>query len=339
MVLHGNREVICAGRKSPHFSEKKKTLQKIEKIVSALQNSGGGQLLLHIDGQRVGDRYLEHFDEFITRSFSDLIEDHQLYVDAYDRQWWNGENCTEFLLIKVERSFRITTVDFNTKVRNDIENTRPTSSVLATLLCRKDIQEVPEPNLQGLLEPQLMHENRKIELKSLRSENLNSSNVSDLVDYIWTGLKLKDNLTSFSKIIGGGSLFVGVSEESPSENYTYKTKTPRIEGFELPTDGDIVKELKKKIGDSVSVGEYRNIAGSGPVVSDAPSDLVKIELHRVDNTAPQKYVLEIAVRYFDGLVFYDKQGPRTYKLENNRTCRIGRDEWLNRLVENQVART
>ncbi|XP_071099223.1 uncharacterized protein [Haliotis cracherodii] len=344
-VIHTERPYICAGKRSGHLREKKKVIDRIGKVVSALRNSGGGHLLVHIDGQESEDRCLEQFDEAITKSLTDLIEDGQLYVNIYKRQWLSElplsdfQNDTEFIWLNVESAHGVATVDFNTKIRDDIANENPPYVTVACLLSTTKARRSQSAEGQStqtdtvgsgstehiatLLEnPQQYHENRNIEYKALKSQILKKIGKSDsgFADYIWTDLKLKYNVTSMSKVENGGSFYVGIAEVQKKYTAQYGTKVPHIEGFQLTVDPQVVtKLLLQKLKDTVTVlkdGTFH----------DAPDDLIEITFHKI----PSGYVLEVAVRYCEGLVFYDKEGPRAYEVKGNEIRRIDKEVWLRR---------
>ncbi|XP_071100462.1 uncharacterized protein [Haliotis cracherodii] len=342
-VIHTERPHICAGKRSGHLREKKKVIDRIGKVVSALRNSGGGHLLVHINGQESEDRCLEQFDEAITRSLSDLIEDGQLYVNIYRRQWLSElplsdfQNDTDFIWLNVESAHGVATVDFNTKIRDDIANENPSYVTVACLLSttkarRSQSAKCRETDTVGssttehfaslFNNPQQYHENRNIEYKALKSQILKKIGKSDssFADYIWTDLKLKYNVTSMSKVDNGGSFYVGIAEEQKKYIAEYGTKVPIIEGFQLTVDPQAVTKLiLQKLKDTVTVLKDETF-------HDAPDGLIEIIFHKI----PSGYVLEVAVRYCEGIVFNDKEGPRAYEVKGNEIRRIDKEEWLRR---------
>ncbi|XP_071084617.1 uncharacterized protein [Haliotis cracherodii] len=336
ILLHTKRCIICVGKKSGKLLEtKKKTLDRLGKVVSALRNSGGGHVLIHVEDQIPEDRCLEQFDEFITRSLSDLIDDGELYVDMYKRHWLSDihefQGHTDYVLVSVKETNGIATVDFNTKVRNDIENISVTSASLALcMINRQNNTDIKKPKTKGLCESiQDLHESRNIEIKRFHIGKLKnqitkqiSRSPSDFVHYIWDDLKLKDNLTSMSKVEGGGSYYVGISEDI-LDIESYRTKLLNIDGFCMTfEESEIIRAIKAKL-------ESDTIALQGSTFCSVPDDLIEVRLHPLPGT--ERRVLEVAVGYYDGIVFSDKDGPRAYEVKYNAIHRMDKATWLGRI--------
>ncbi|XP_067659701.1 uncharacterized protein [Haliotis asinina] len=333
--IHTTRSIICAGRKSgPEFEKKRKTLHRLGKIVSAWRNSGGGQVLIHVEGQLLEDRCLEPFDEFITRTLSNLLDDEELYVDTYVRHWLseihNFQCHADFILLNVKETKRVATVDFNTKARNDIEIVPVTPASLSKcMISRQTNTDSQKFKRKGLCENiQCLHESRNTEIKCFHVDKLRnqtgkqvSKSPSDFVDYLWYDLKLKDNLTSMSKIEGGGSYYVGISENT-LDIEKYRTKLPYIDGFYLEFEAsDIIRDIKAKL-------QSDSIALQTGTFCSVPDDLIEVCLHSISGT--KRRVLEVAVRWYDGIIFSDKDGPRAYEVKNNAIQRMDKTTWLER---------
>ncbi|XP_067659811.1 uncharacterized protein, partial [Haliotis asinina] len=332
IIIHTTRSIICAGKKSgPLLEKKKKTLDRLGKIVSAWRNSGGGHILIHVKGQLPEDKCLEPFDEFITRTLSDLLDDEELYVDTYKRRWLSGidgfQGNADFILVSVKETSGVATADFNTKVRNDIENVPLTSASLFT--CMVSRQTNTKKQLKGLCENvQDLHESRNIEVKSLHADKLKnqiakqiSESPSVFADFIWHHLKLKENVTSLSKVEGGGSYFVGISEDT-LEIERYRTKLINIDGFCLKfEESEIIQAIKAKLQSDTT-------ALSNGTFHSVPEDLIEVRLHGIPGT--ERRVLEVAVGCFDGIIFSDKDGPRAYEVKNNAIHRMNKEAWLER---------
>ncbi len=311
-------------------------MQKIETIIAALRNTEGGELILHVEGQKQGDRYLEYLDEFINAPLSNLTERGQLFVDTYVRLWLADipafKSFTDFIYINVKKSDILVTVDYNTKICSEIENISPSLSQIQTLLSkparRRDARTPLIESLENV-DTQSLHESRHVELKLFKDECMRQKEADDVAEYIWKnfkGLKFKHNLTSMSKVTEGGSYFVGV-QEKPDNEKDYKSMKPEIVGFLLKvTPTELLDALRRKITSEVCVLQNGSFA-------DPPDDLVDIKIHHVPETKPKRHLLEITVQYFDGIVFYDKKGPRSYSINVDGTvCRMDKSEWLDRLM-------
>ncbi|XP_067659734.1 uncharacterized protein [Haliotis asinina] len=334
LTLHTTHAIICAGKKSGQLLEKKKkTLDRFGKTVSAWRNSGGGQVLIHVEGQLPEDRCLEQFDEFITKTLTDLLDDEELYVEAYRRGWLSEIHeflgNTDFILVNVKETNGVSTVDFNTKAKNDIENVPVTSARLAKCMSRETYKSTQKPKTKGLCENiQQLHESRNTEVKSLHLAKLKkqiaqqvSKSPADIVDFIWHELKLKDNLTSLSKVEGGGSYYVGISEYT-LEFESYRTKLLNVDGFPINfPEFEIINAIKCKL-------QSETIALQKGTFCSVPDDLIEVKFHAIPGK--QGRVLEVAVRWFDGIIFNDKDGPRAYEVKNNAIQRMDKEAWLKR---------
>ncbi|XP_067663127.1 uncharacterized protein [Haliotis asinina] len=332
-VLHGERDVITAPRSDKEKRKKKKLLQdQLEKRVAALRNTRGGVVIVHLQGQVQTDRYLEYFDEFIGNPLSELIEDGRLFVDTYVRQWLSTlpgfEDFSDFVLINVRKTAGVATVDFCTKTCNDFEKKNPSILNVLSILSRTFYTKTRKPQIRGVPlseNLQKLHENRAIELKTFINPDA-EKDVVEFVNHVWMDLKLRENLTSLTKVEHGGSFYVGITEEKKQRG-SYNTKAPKILGFRVgfPHE-DITELLQKKIAEHVTVLQLNGR------FEDAPSDLTEIAFHEVRDSNPQRYILEIAVRHVDGIVFCDKQGPRTYLIDHGNIVRMSQVEWLHRIT-------
>ncbi|XP_046574194.1 uncharacterized protein LOC124282286 [Haliotis rubra] len=350
-LIHTNRSVVK--HKAKNSPTKSKVLDLIKTRAAALRNSKGGSILVHLEGQDRSDRCLEYFDEFISKGLTALIEDGSLFVNVFTREWLSASKVykdhADFVLLRVGKTESISTVDFNTKVRNDIENEHPSTVNIVSLLSNKDGERYSKAKLLELPgDTETFHESRHVEHKAFKPQQkkiLQLERDEDSVfDYIWSGLKLKDNITSFSKYFGGGSIFVGIAESTIEETGSkvltgvgfdivdaegYHLKHISKDVFEIGIDKEtFYKKLTDKITQNTSL-----LYASGRFTTEIPQDLVKLKLHPVSPT--NRYILQVAVGYVEGIVFYDKKGPRTYfvkDLSNKMVCeRMSMKDWILRL--------
>lgn len=323
--------------------KKKRTLDKLVKIVSALQNTDGGSILVHFIGHDPSDRYLGHFDELVTLRFTELIGDNGLYVDTYTRQWisnWiqTSNESKHFLQITVGKTKGVSTVDFNTKVSTDCEKTNLSAFTFYDLLSKNVSKYSHSPQSANITDLSSLHECRTTELKALVADKVEElgTDISKLVGYIWHDLKLGVNISSMSKVVGGGKIFVGIGETTEHVKYhsldrddlLYKIKVPEIHGFELKIGKvDLQNGILNKYQSDVSV-MYQD----GTFCNDVSNlDIIDVTCHDLPDTSPPRCVLEVVVNYFEGIVFFDKRGPRAYKVQDNKTERMQCKEWVEKL--------
>ncbi|XP_067657762.1 uncharacterized protein [Haliotis asinina] len=334
IVLHTSRSVLI-GRKS---KEKVNLLKKVAKRATALRNASGGILLVHVEGQEAWDRDLEIFDEAIGKRLGELIEDGSLFTDCFSRSWLSDihkfERETDFLVYTIAKTKCVSTLNFNTKIRNDFENERPSFLNIVNILLRGNtdkyshLRTLQRQHVTRVPDSIPLFENRAIELKSFTQHQRTKKPVSvdDITDYMWNDLKLKDNISSMSKLPEGGSVYVGVAESSHKTDQ-YKTKIRKATGFNPLVDIDqLTNSLYEKTRSEIVV-----LSAGDKAFHEPPRDLVDVLVHCVDEQGPL-YVLQVVINSFDGIVFHDKQGPEAYTITDGQISTMSRDEWLNRLM-------
>ncbi|XP_046551196.1 uncharacterized protein LOC124260918 isoform X1 [Haliotis rubra] len=356
-VVHANRDVIKKGK----HQDKKTLLDEITTPASALRNTSGGLLVVHLKGQFPEDRSLEYFDEFISGSLNNLISNGTLYVHVYKRAWLNlktgFQEFSDFVAIRIEQdNSNVATVTFNTKIRSDFETRDPSILNLVSLLTNKPRNSQSVPQIRGLpVHTSKQFECRNCEFKAFQPmpEKVNEINEGklDIVEYLWSDLKLRDNITSFTKVPDGGSLYVGISEKLDT---TTKSKYPVITGFQLentyePEAWGVISvsdhqfklrinrsQLERKIFDKLSELTLLNLNGE---FINPPNDMIKVTFHKVEGRSADLHVLEVSVCYLDGVLFFDN-GPRSHVVDTrqrpNKCKRMTNDEWLDRLFRRCV---
>ncbi|XP_067668364.1 uncharacterized protein [Haliotis asinina] len=334
----GKEKIYKKVRQKDVKRQKKKTLNSLLNNVSALQNTDGGSILIHFIVHDPSDRYLGHFDELVTSRLTELIGDNRLYVDTYTRNWvteWiqTSEKGKHFLLLQVGKTKGVSTVDFNTKISTDCENTNLSALTFYEILS-KNTSKCHSPHGTDLNDLPSLQESRSVELKALVADKVEEfgTDISKLVDYIWHDLKLGFNITSMSKVDGGGKVFVGIEETIEHVKYhsggsydmLYKVKVPKIVGFELKVkETDLQKGIMDKYHSDVSV-----MHKDGTFCKDVSDlHLIDVKFHDVPDTTPRRHVLEVVVNFFEGVVFFDKKGPRAYKVKGNKIERMDCEEW------------
>ncbi|XP_067685186.1 uncharacterized protein [Haliotis asinina] len=327
LLEHVSRATVTS-KKTP---QKERTLRQLAKAANALLNSDGGVLLIHVCGQQQWDRDLELLDEAIGKRFSTMLPSGCQYSDYFSRKWLSNVSCFErfqdFLLFRITKIHGVSTLDTKTKMRNDFENVNAPCSVIATILRRGgDNEDQVAANMvrhTSLVDIPL-HEDRESELKSLPQQAHGEKAVEDVTDWIWHDLKLKDNITSMSKLQKGGRFYIGISEE-PFNKRDYKTKTRYMNAFNFCVDiNELIQRLYNKLKTDMIV-----LTGKGSF-QEAPSDL--IDVYAILEHCTDKYVLCVNINHFNGIVFHDKDGPEVYTFQNGTACCMSKEEWLHRLL-------
>ncbi|XP_067655408.1 uncharacterized protein [Haliotis asinina] len=296
------------------------------KQVSALRNSGGGALFVHIGGLDYADRNLHYFHELFDKPLNDLVDEGDLFIDTFTFLWLKDletvENKShEFLIIVVRASSRLSTPDYKTKVSTDHEITQPSGRTLCELLLKtRDIAK--EDTVHEI--DALPAEGRSVQFKYVKSEfeKIHASNIDDFVTYMWVSLRLREYITALSKNLNGGSYFVGI-EETDNKFSNYVSKTFQRKGIQiLPECKPLIqRELDAKITNCIKV------------YPDKGTPLIKCNFHNLQDE--NVYVIEVAVRPISGCVFYDRDGPEAYELKNKSVERISFPVWLTKCTNVQ----
>ncbi|XP_071104121.1 uncharacterized protein [Haliotis cracherodii] len=324
--------------------KKKIKLRQIEIKLSALRNTAGGNIILHVSGTACGDRFLGCVDEFLEESLNNFICDGTLFVDTYKRKWLceisTFEKFTDCILISVEKTKGVATVDFKTKVCSDLKVERPSTLNIVSLLSHRKASSEKGAELRGL-QP-TPHESRNIQLKAYRPKKQDKSAIESHPDtiakYIWEKLRFREYLSCMTKNEEGGSFYLGITEKetkytntSPDSSFTYSSCVPDIEGFVLNfSQDDLKNSLMCLIQSHVTILQ----ADVDTVFKDISPDLVKFRFYNWGKSTPEgnRFVLEIAVGYTGGIVFYDKEGPLAYHVKGGEVERITPDDWFRRVT-------
>ncbi|KAK7442690.1 hypothetical protein BaRGS_00040506, partial [Batillaria attramentaria] len=181
-------------------------------------------------------------------------------------------------------------------------------------------------------------------------------------EYIWSDLSLPLQISALSKVREGGSVFFGIKEikdetDPKTGKRTINTRKYLCEGTVLD---DILQENLSEVreGESVTGKRYtistQKYLCEGTVLDyiqqqnlrraiqekvrkemlwvglSKPDHPVGIKFHPVKNDEPDLVVVEVFVRYFHGVVFYDREGPEAYTVaaDGHDIHRISLEQWL-----------
>ncbi len=229
--------------------------------VCCLRNNRGGVLAVHVRNmhQACGPS-LDNFDQKVSKDLSDMIEDDSPYAYNYHRQWFqeikpSGDlPASRHVIVLVKGSSSVSTKNFNTMVPFDCSKERPRAREVAKYLsddirhglsCRKR-------EGKNFLEGKRLDfiESRGVQFKSLSQADLEKdvkehSDLNSLPEKLAfrliERLDLLQYISTFTKLEGGGSFFLGIEEEKrqgpsqiwiPSKNKP-KPKSSREIGFDF----------------------------------------------------------------------------------------------------------
>lgn len=308
--------------------ERKLYVRKLERFVSALRNSNGGAILIHIEGLASDDKYLDFYNELVDDKLYDMIDDGELFDKVYKKSWFEDQHGV--ILLVVRPTSLLSTLNFYTKLSLDNSIKDPLSNtVFRFLRNRKEFTNQP-PTVRGL---DNIQEGRGIQFKSIEftpPDVLKSA--VQFSDYVWHHLRLKEYISAFSKVEGGGSFYAGISETPKcykSENYTSKKYAHvglREHWVKSETEQSAFKDsIFTKLSAETVILQF-----SGQKI-ETPTSTINLQFYDTGHTG---YVLEVAVAAVNGILFYDKEGPESYELiDGNTISRLSPKEWFARLQE------
>lgn len=351
-------ELVCFETGTDKGSIRKRKQQRnaflveLGKCVSALRNSKGGAVIIHMNGFDSHDNFLDYFHELVDNKLRDLIEDGSLFVDTYKKTWLKLTDfkTAGFISVIVKPSHKIVTVDFKTKVTCDNFIEDPSALALEHFLktqqreldCRKE-ERIFKKEVTGdiVSDTERFAESRSVQSKSFlftkhKDKDL-LKDIDEFVNYIFYDLKLRQYISAFSKVQGGGSFYLGVSERQ--KTYTgYKSKEYVADGFEINElkRREFERKLLEKVKSEISVYDLKLIEDETPTKVADP-DILKVVFHSV-NSEQTLVVLELIVsQVVQGIVFYEKEGPESYKVdETGDAVRLTFKEWCQRFLQSKI---
>ncbi|XP_067670213.1 uncharacterized protein [Haliotis asinina] len=233
-VLSMHVEYWVLGQSAKKGDERKKEHVKhftdtFFKNVCSLRNSKGGVLAIHV--QNKNDSYgpcLDDFDQKVSKDLSFMIEDDSPFVYNYQRRWFvddSGEyNKAKYIVVIVKGSSSVSTKSFNTLVPYDGSKERPRARELAMYVSENRKCGCCSENVKtGYKEGEYVDliESRGVQFKSMSEEDLKKDSldhrdmgrVEQIVYRLIEKLHLLEYITTFSKLVTGGSFFLGIEEE------------------------------------------------------------------------------------------------------------------------------
>ncbi|XP_071085251.1 uncharacterized protein [Haliotis cracherodii] len=317
-------------------------IQELSRNVSALRNSNGGYVLIHLVGLVPGDFFTGAFDEFVDIKLNGLIQDGNMFSDVYKKQRLSSHTelqCFhDFLSLFVSAASAVTTSNFNTKIALDDCIIEPTAETLRSFLRTKRRLSETFHRLSGIVcadDLKHVHESRSIEMKG---HFLSKESDEELACSILNSFKLAEYITAFTKLEGGGSYLYGVNEISCTE-HGYASKTSRPDPVVINNQDYLKKTLEQKIRDTILVCDYDG--NTLPDANVAEVHFIPCMSHSKetkDRPNGQPVIIHVSVRSVSGIVFYDKMGPLAYKYDNTQRLVTQMDikEWIRAFLKTSV---
>ncbi|XP_046379838.2 uncharacterized protein LOC124151418 isoform X2 [Haliotis rufescens] len=317
-------------------------IQELSRNVSALRNSNGGYVLIHLVGLVSADFFTGAFDEFVDIKLNGLIQDGNMFSDVYKKQRLSTHTelqCFhDFLSLFVSAASSVTTSNFNTKIALDDCIIEPTAETLRSFLRTKRRLSETFHRLSGIVSAddlKHVHESRSIEMKG---HFLSKESDEELACSILNSFKLAEYITAFTKLEGGGSYLYGVNESSSTE-HGYASKTSRPDPVVINNQDYLKKTLEQKIRDTILVCDYDG--NTLPDANVAEVHFIPCMSHSKetkDRHNGQPVIIHVSVRSVSGIVFYDKMGPLAYKYDNTQRLVTQMDikEWIRAFLKTSV---
>ncbi|KAK7496380.1 hypothetical protein BaRGS_00012302, partial [Batillaria attramentaria] len=304
--------------------EKRKKFEEFHKCLNARINAGGGTVCVHIDKpHRLGS-----FDEKIDDRMMELIPDDSLFSQNFERHYLPDKKHVLFRVIPRPRHY-LSTLNFNTTQSLNKGLSELTHGQMRSYL--KELKSrTPAPESPGAEPEVTLKFERKKEVMIVKGKDEvhfqesicmqaksvdeklalpggNAHRIVDLAKYFWEGTSksLPHYISAFTKLTKGGSVYFGVSEgKGTGDHNDVATGSFICDGVEL-NDRDC-EDLKKLILRYVRE-KMMWIPGL-----EEHCNPVDVKFHEVKK-AGCLFVIEVAVKYFHGVAFYnpeEKKQPR-----------------------------
>ncbi|XP_071086379.1 uncharacterized protein [Haliotis cracherodii] len=331
--------------------KKKRSLKLFEltRHISALRNSNGGYLLVHIVGLTQNENYIGAFDEFADDTLYKMIEDGRMFESVYKKaRLCEAEGCNQFhdfISIFVTKGTEFSTADFKTKISLDWEIINPLPITMKRFVVEQNnwnpihheeidfkfngdfetisqLQEKRDLQLKGFIENKL-----GVDWKSLSGYNKART--------VWDDFRLREYVSAFTKNKQGGSFLLGIGEKDKS-NGVYKSKDLIVQGVPLEDENEFRGYLKELVHDESLVCDFKGHTDRKLDIMNVKCTLVPSEYVQSSTThgsqTRQYYIVEVLVRPIKGVAFYDKHGPVSCRIINNICTPVDVKTWFEKIA-------
>ena len=310
------------------------------KIVNALLNEGGGIICVHA----VDLHLLGKFDEAVNSHMAKLIPDDSPYHENFERHA-KGKN---HVIIRVKTKARpLSTCYFHTKIALDKGVEDPTHGQLRYLLQKREddeessgqsvsfaFTEDSEVEIMVDKEDSVFQESMNIQAKAIADDKSssppscqdkgNADDKSKLAPFFDKSKNtyLPRYVSAQTKLKRGGSVFLGIKEDSSSGTFTSKGivwNRDDVQDF-------LLQQIKKNT--FWYPDQLQREAGQAEGQQDFQPP-VQVVFHAVQG-GQGKVVVEVKVDHYRGMVFLDSAGPVAYHIP---TLNTGGPENIENIVQ------
>ncbi|KAK7473768.1 hypothetical protein BaRGS_00034991 [Batillaria attramentaria] len=295
-------------RKEPHARE------ELLKVVSAMINDGGGFFFIHAtDPHDLGE-----LDKDIDDKLRKLIPDNNLFDQMFERHFDADPHHIKFRVYPRERNSPLSTYCFNSPISLNKGIEEPTHAEMLKFLNAltnesvsppekhppKDREDVYEKHVEnkevlGNNNKYVFQEDSRTQAKDVdRRKGERQEIPKDFFDRMMLG----KYISAFSKA-RAGAVKIGIGE---------KKSRFQSRGFLFPTN-----EVREWVKGEVFTKILDSMFWYG---SPEPKSCIEVEFCRVEadpqkmeqGDAGQLYVVEVKIRYYEGVAFSKASGPEAY---------------------------
>ncbi|XP_070177513.1 uncharacterized protein [Littorina saxatilis] len=313
-------------------------LDNFFRCIAALLNSGGGIAVLHTESTHL----FGVFQELVRDRLVRMIPDDSLFTAHFEANVHDDHHV--YFRVKANAGRSVCISAFHTKLRVGTSLRDPTQSQFRKLLreltgqhsqisegqkrVRKlilgnsgDVVTVGISTDIGACRTFMFQETEEMDARRLPT--VEENNPAKVFEYIWRSLPFF--ISAFSKLSAGGSVFYGIAEQK----WTSSEKAVPGNAGRFMYEGALILD-KGQLREQITTSAKMALLWYPSFPKDDPVDVV---FHPVNTEDPgvQCYVVEVAVRHFPGVVFYNKEGPEVYELRNGEPHR--RHYSIDELVE------
>ncbi|XP_070202224.1 uncharacterized protein [Littorina saxatilis] len=303
-----------------------KPIDEFFHVINSFLNGSGGSVIIHADQ----DIHIDLLDQKVDCKLLALIPDNALYQEVYERYLLDAQHVLYRVLPRVgSRPYSVW--DFNTRFSVSKGTEPPTYGQMndfvdhitgfrpkegrdfsvnrGPITLIKDQQVMVTRTLRhvGNGRSNNAHNARPVASIPLSENICTQAKAFDpkmkVAEYCWE--KSEPYISAFTKIQGGGSVYIGIQEEKTASGCaTGKLITQGV--CLTPKDQDEIRALFTENID-------KELMWIG--TREHQQDVVMVNfLPVIDNGQPvaSMYVVEVKINYYYGLCFYSQGGPKLY---------------------------
>ncbi|KAK7106035.1 hypothetical protein V1264_017340 [Littorina saxatilis] len=280
------------------------------KVINSFLNAKGGSLLIHTNGNTNVDR----FDQMVKDKLVTMIPDDALFQDVYEQRFLDNDHLS-FCVKPPRRQRPLSILDFNTKFAVSAGLADPTKGQMRHFMKRVIEEENESVSLlEANRDTLVLNEGKPAMLKGFQSQDnrplrknictqTKYDSKTEITEFCWT--ISKPYISAFSKLPGGGSVYIGMMEEKTSDRSTGGLIVKGIDASKIDQI-KIQEELCKRFKT-----ELMQIGRSKP---DKPIEIEVLPV-RSDKSL---VVIQIKVNYYHGVCFTSSTGPDLFQAKRKK---------------------